>query len=385
MQKIRIEGSKHLWIIVTLLLTVSLLAVSSAIGNLAWVKRDGNTLYYIAKHGLILASGFAITYAIHRIDIIRFSKIAQIVIYLGIGLLIATAFFGLNLNNAKRVLPLGFGLTFQASDVAKIGVVMYMARYMAFKKHILHDFKKGFLPLIVPVIITCALIFPFNFSTAAMLFVIALVMMFIGRVKMKHIGMLVGAAGLLIILTLLIGKAMPETLPRVSTWENRIESFFNNKESQGDNYQALQSKIAIAAGWPVGKGFGHSTQQHYLPQSYNDFIFSTIVEQTGLWGALLLIGLYISFYSQCYRIAGKTDKLFGKFLVLGIGFMIIFQALINMMVASGLLPVTGQPLPLVSMGGTSIWITCFSVGLILSVSRTTNNALQTKQKEGKNG
>ncbi len=385
MQKIRLEGSKHLWIIVTLLLTASLLAVSSAIGNLAWVNRDGNTLYYIVKHGVILASGFGIIYAIHRIDILRFSKIAHLMIYVGIALLILTAVFGLDLNNAKRVLPLGFGLTFQASDVAKIGVVMYMARFMAFKQEILHDFKKGFLPLIIPVIITCAFIFPFNFSTAAMVFVIALVMMFIGRVKMKHIGILVGTAVLGITLMLLISKTMPETLPRISTWESRIESFFDSDDNEDDNYQALQSKIAIAAGWPVGKGFGNSTQRHFLPQSYNDFIFSTIVEQTGLWGTLLIIGLYISFYSQCYRIAGRTDKLFGKFLVLGIGFMIIFQALINMMVASGLLPVTGQPLPLVSMGGTSIWITCFAVGLILSVSRTTNNALKIKQKEGKNG
>ncbi len=377
MNPIRFEGNKRLWWIVAALMIISLLAVYSTIGNLAWISKEGNTTFFLIKHGGILLSGSGIIYLVHKkLDIIRFSRLAQIILIISIILLLLTFCFGLNVNSAKRVLPLFFGLTFQPSDIAKVGLVMYLARILASGKEYVHNFNlsKGGFHILLPIIVVCALILPFNLSTAAMVYVIAIVMLYIGKANARYIGSLIGIAGLGLVLILAFGKLSPHTFSRLTTWENRIENYISGEDSGDGNYQALQSKIAIANGWPLGTGFGNSTQRHFLPQSYNDFIFSTIVEQTGILGAIAMILLYMGFYSQCYRIARNTESTFGKHLVLGIGFMIIFQALLNMMVATGLLPVTGQPLPLVSMGGTSIWITCFAVGVVLQVSRTTERA-----------
>jgi cell division protein FtsW len=382
MERFRLEGNKKLWVIVIGLLFISLIAVFSTIGNLAWVSHGGKTSFFLFKHGFILLTGFIIIYLIHKhLNIIRFSKLAKIILYLSIALLVLTIVAGLNVNDAKRVLQLPLGLTFQPSDIAKIGIVMYLARLMASDNEALKTFSftKSIIPVYLPIFLICLLILPFNLSTALMVFVISFVMLLIGNANVKLLGSIIGIAGLSVVLTVGIVKIFPDAIPRATTWEHRLENFFSGDNSEEDNYQALQSKIAIANGWPTGKGYGNSTQRHFLPQSYNDFIFSTIIEQGGLFALFILLGIYISFFSQCFKIASRTTSKFGSYLVQGLAFMIMFQALINMMVASGLLPVTGQPLPLVSMGGTSIWITSIAVGIILSVSRTTELNTETKE------
>ena len=377
--KLKLEGNKKIWWIVAILMLISLVSVYSSIGNLAYLNRGGNTTFYLLKHGLLLALGFAIIYGMHKTNIIRFSKLAQFALIVGVILLVFTMLFGLNLNSAKRVLPLGFGLTFQPSDIARVGLIMYLSRILALKQDVITDFKKGFLHVIIPIIVVCGLIVTANFSTAALVFIVSIVLLYIGRVSIKHLLMLLGIGGIAIILLFLIAKVNPEFVPRITTWENRIENFFSSDDNGEENYQALQSKIAIASGWPMGKVIGHSTQRNFLPQSYNDFIYAIIIEQTGLLGAIGVLMLYLALFSQCTKIAAKTKNNFGKFLVLGIGFSITFQAFTNMMVATGLIPVTGQPLPLISMGGTSILITCFSIGIILSVSRTTEMNRENKE------
>ena len=377
--KFKLEGNKKIWWIVAILMLISVVSVYSSIGNLAYLNKGGNTTFYLIKHAFLLAFGFAIIYGMHKTNIIRFSKLAQFALVLGIILLVITMLFGLNLNSAKRVLPLGFGLTFQPSDIARVGLIMYLSRILALKQDVITDFKKGFLHVIIPIIIVCGLIVTANFSTAALVFIVSIVLLFIGRVSIKHLLALVGIGGIAIVLLFLTAKVNPDLVPRVTTWENRVEHFFNSDDTEEENYQALQSKIAIASGWPMGKVIGHSTQRNFLPQSYNDFIYAIIIEQTGLLGAFGVLILYLGLFSQCTKIAAKTKNNFGKFLVLGIGFSITFQAFTNMMVATGLIPVTGQPLPLVSMGGTSILITCFSIGIILSVSRTTEMNRENKE------
>lgn len=377
--KFKLEGNKKIWWIVAILMLISVVSVYSSIGNLAYLNKGGNTTFYLIKHAFLLAFGFAIIYGMHKTNIIRFSKLAQFALVLGIILLVITMLFGLNLNSAKRVLPLGFGLTFQPSDIARVGLIMYLSRILALKQDVITDFKKGFLHVIIPIIVVCGLIVTANFSTAALVFIVSIVLLFIGRVSIKHLLALIGIGGIAIVLLFLTAKVNPDLVPRVTTWENRVEHFFNSDDAGEENYQALQSKIAIASGWPMGKVIGHSTQRNFLPQSYNDFIYAIIIEQTGLLGALGVLILYLGLFSQCTKIAAKTKNNFGKFLVLGIGFSITFQAFTNMMVATGLIPVTGQPLPLVSMGGTSILITCFSIGIILSVSRTTEMNRENKE------
>ncbi|HPE85701.1 MAG: FtsW/RodA/SpoVE family cell cycle protein [Bacteroidales bacterium] len=355
------------------LMLISMLAVYSSIGNLAHDKNGGNTFAYFFKHSTILLFGVFIMLGVEKVNIIKYPRLAQIIFVIGIVALIATLFFGLELNDAKRVLPLGFGLTFQASDIAKIGLIMYLSRKLVQVKEQIRSFKKGILPLLIPTLITCALIAPSNLSTALMLFIIAMVMMFFGRAKFIHLLGIAGVGLFLLVIMFTIGKYSPGAIPRLATWEHRIESHLSGEEESEGNYQKLQSQIAIASGWPMGKFFGNSTQRNFLPQSYNDFIYAITIEQTGPLGAIVILILYLAILGQSVKAALQTHSLFGKFLILGIGFSIVFQALINMMVATGLLPVTGQPLPLISMGGTSIWMTCFAIGMVLSIIK--HNAL----------
>ncbi len=363
-----IKGDKVIWLVVIILSIFSLLTVYSSTGTLSYKYQSGNTEYYMIKHFLILIFGFALMYFAHLIKYTNYSRIFQIALYIAIPLLILTLIIGLSLHEAKRYLPLPFNLSFQTSDLAKLTLIMYLARLLTKKQEEIKDFKSAFIPLMVPVLIVCALILPANFSTAAMLFFTSLILMFIGRVKLKYLFSLIGISlGILIIFLVILYNLPGEKQGRLWTWKHRVEQFVNNDGE--DVYQVEQSKIAIASGGLIGKGPGNSTQRNFLPHPYSDFIFSIIVEEYGLAGGGFIVLLYMVLFFRAVKIITKIPRNFGAFLTFGVSFSLVFQAMINMGVAVNLLPVTGQPLPLVSMGGTSIWFTSLSIGIILSVSK----------------
>lgn len=365
-----IKGDKVVWLVVLLLAILSVLAVYSSIVTLAYKYQGGDTLYYLFKHVIILVVGFTLMILAHNLNYKYYSRISQIALLLSIPLLLLTLVTGANINDASRwlVIPV-INQTFQTSDLAKLALIMYLARLLYKKQDNIKDFKSAFVPIMLPVLTICGLILPANFSTAAMLFTTSLIIMFIGRVNIKYILSLIGIGVGMLMILLLIAKAKPDLLPRLDTWVSRIESF-SDGGSDG-NYQADQAKIAIATGGIIGKGPGGSTQRNFLPHPYSDFIYAIIIEEYGLLGGFGVIILYLILFYRGVKIAQKAEKSFGTFLAIGLSFSLVFQAMINMAVAVNLFPVTGQPLPLVSMGGTSIWFTCLAIGIILSVSRNT--------------
>ena len=366
-----IKGDKVIWIVVFILCIFSLLAVYSSTGTLAYKKQHGNTEYYLFKHLLILGFGLGLMYITHLVKYTYYSRISQIGLWITFPLLFVTLVSGTNLNEANRWLTVPIvNLTFQSSDVAKLFLIMYLARILSKKQELVQDFRKGFLPVIIPVVMVTLLILPANFSTAAILFVTCMVLMFIGRISLKYMLSLVALGILGIVLIFALSKTFPTLFPRGTTWVARIDHFVNKDEAEPDaTYQVDQAKIAIVSGGILGKSPGKSTQRNFLPHPYSDFIFAIIIEEYGLVGGGFVLLLYLILFFRVIRIASRCQGNFGALLSLGIGFSLVFQALINMAVAVNLFPVTGQTLPLVSMGGTSIWFTSISLGIILSVSR----------------
>lgn len=363
----RIKGDKIIWLVVIILSVFSLLAVYSSTGTLAYKYQGGNTEYYMLKHFIILLLGLVLMYLAHLVKYSYFSRIFQIALWIAVPLLLLTLFVGLNLNDARRVLPLPFGFTFQTSDLAKLTLIMYLARILTKRQDVIKDFRSAFIPIVLPVLIVCFLILPANFSTAAILFTTSLVLMFIGRVNLKHIFSMVGIGIVMLFMLFMIAKSYPDLLPRVDTWISRLESF-GGADSE-ESYQVEQSKIAIAKGGIFGKMPGNSEQRNFLPHPYSDFIFAIIVEEYGLIGGIFIVFLYMILLFRAVKIVTRTPRNFGAFLTIGVAFSLVFQAMINMAVAVNLLPVTGQTLPLVSMGGTSLWFTSIALGIILSVSK----------------
>lgn len=367
-----LKGDKVIWAIVILLSIISVLVVYSSIVTLAYKYKAGDTSYYLVKHTLIIAMGVFLMYLTHNIKYTYYSRLSQLALFIAAPLLLFTFLKGESLNSASRWLEVpGTGLTFQSSDFAKLALIAYVARTLALKQKEITDFKKAFLPIVIPVVIICALILPANFSTAALLLLNCFVLMFIGRMRAKFmwLSVLVGIVCASIFLSWV--WFAPDTIPggRGLTWKKRIENFTKGEVGTDANYQVEQSKIAIATGGIIGKGPGKSTQRNFLPHPYSDFIFAIIIEEYGLALALVIILLYLIFLYRAIYIASKCEKTFGSLLTIGCCFMLVFQAMINMAVAVNLFPVTGQPLPLVSMGGTSIWFTSIAFGVILSVSR----------------
>jgi cell division protein FtsW len=364
------KGDKVIWAVVLLLSLLSIIVVYSASAALA-AKKDGNSFYFLIKHSLIIFFGIAIAYFTHKIKYTYYSRISQILMIIAIPLLLITLVGGESGGNADRWLEIpGTGLTFQTSDFAKLALMMYLARMLSIKQDQIKDFKSAFLPIILPIVVTCGLILPANFSTSALLFSACLVMMFIGRVNMKYIMMLIGSGVVLFALFITVVLALPENLQkefRVDTWVSRIDGFMG--EDPDKNYQADQAKIAIATGNVFGQGPGNSMQRNFLPQASSDFIYAIIIEEFGMIGGISIVFLYLVLMFRAVRIVTKSPKTFGSFLAIGLCFSLVFQGMINMAVAVNLFPVTGQPLPLVSMGGTSIWFTSIAIGIILSVSR----------------
>lgn len=375
-----IKGDKAVWLVVLLLAILSILTVYSSIVTLAYKYKGGDTVYYLMKHLFILVVGFGLMLGAHNLNYKYYSRISQLAIFISVPLLAITLIFGANINDASRwlVIPV-INQTFQTSDLAKLALIMYLARLLYKKQDNIQDFKSAFLPIMVPILLVCGLILPANFSTAAMLFTTCLIIMFIGRVNIKYILSLIGIGITSLILLLAIASAKPDLLPRMGTWAKRVESFSAGGSS--GNYQADQAKIAIASAYPFGKGPGGSTQRNFLPHPYSDFIYAIVIEEYGLAGGVGVIILYLILFYRGIKIAQKAEKTYGTFLAVGLSFSLVFQAMINMAVAVNLFPVTGQPLPLVSMGGTSIWFTCLAIGIILSVSRNTEKSEKSVKQE----
>lgn len=365
-----LKGDKVIWAIMFLLSLLSILVVYSAVVTLAYKFKQGNAEYYLLKHFIIIALGFGIAYVFHKIKYTVFSKVAQIGFILSIPLLVYTLLKGVSAGEASRWLEIpGLGLTFQSSDIAKLMLLIYVARVLTVKANDLGDFKSVFKYLLVPIGIICVLILPANFSTAALLFFNCLLLMFIGGIQIKIILKIFGICILTAALFFSWVWLAPDTIPggRGPTWKSRIENF--SKGDSKSNYQSEQAKIAIATG-VIGKGPGKSTQRAFLPQASSDFIYAIIIEEYGLFTGFLLLFLYMILLYRGIKILRDNDKPFGGLVAVGLSFSLVFQALVNMAVAVNLFPVTGQPLPLISMGGTSIWFTMIALGIILSVSKS---------------
>jgi cell division protein FtsW len=334
---------------------------------------------------IFISMGMAVIYFSHRVNYTLYSRVARILFILSIPLLIYTLFFGVKLNEGTRWIRLPIiNLTFQTSDLAKLALFMFLSRLLSRKQNVIKDFKKGFLPVVTPIIIICVLIAPANLSTALLVAATSLLLLFIGRASAKHLLVTVGIAAIpvVILVTLAVAyydkeeekcKDLPAILEvgRTSTWIKRVQSFiYESKDiDKEDSYQVNQAKIAISQGGTLGLGPGNSTARNFLPHPYSDFIFAIIVEEYGLVGGAFIIFIYLLFLYRCIRIFRKCPYAFGAFLALGLSFTLVIQALINMAVTVNLFPVTGVTLPLISMGGSSFLFTCLSIGIILSVAR----------------
>jgi cell division protein FtsW len=385
----RTKGDKVIWAAVVLLALVSLLAVYSSTGLLAYKMFKGNNEVYLFKQLAFIFIGVLIIYFAHQVNYTIYSKVALILFLISIPLLIYTLFFGVKLNEGSRWIRLPIiNLTFQTSDLAKLALFMYLSRLLSKKQDVIKDFRKGFLPVIIPVAIVCMLIAPANLSTALLIGATSMMLMFIGRVKGKHLLMTIGIALIPVVILILAAvirhksndggvteKARTENrstlFVRVDTWINRVENFiYGGKEDNSDNnYQVNQAKIAIAKGGWFGLGPGNSQQRNFLPHPYSDFIYAIIIEEYGLIGGAIIICIYLLFLFRSIRIYKRCPFAFGAFLALGLSFTLMIQALANMAVNVNLFPVTGVTLPLVSMGGSSFLFTCLAIGILLSVAR----------------
>lgn len=371
------KGDRVIWTIVFLLSLLSTLVVYSSVVTLANKYKQGNAESYLIKHFITIIGGIVIMYFIHRLRYTLFSRVGQIGLFLVVPLLLFTLLKGESAGGASRWIEIpGLGLTFQSSDIAKIVLLIFVARTITVKQGQLGDLRSVLKYLILPIGIICLLILPANFSTAALLFVCCLFTMFVGGIHMKIILKILGMCVVAGTLFMTLIWYAPDSIPgrRGPTWRARIENF--TKGDAKNNYQSEQAKIAIATGGVIGKGPGNSTQRAFLPQASSDFIYAIIIEEYGLFTGFIMLFLYMILLFRGIRILRDSEKTFGGLIAVALSFSLVFQALINMAVAVNLFPVTGQPLPLVSMGGTSIWFTCISIGIILSVSR----AAETKEK-----
>ena len=392
------RGDKVIWIVALLLGIISLIVVYSASSALVMRNFKGNTGRLLLKHAGTLFIGFAMMFIAYKIDYRRFAKFAWFLLVPCMALLLYTLLFGQHLNSANRTINL-FGISFQSSEIAKIILITYLARQLVIMGDGLNNFKEVLVKLALPILATAALIFPENLSTAAILVLVCMVLLFIGRVTFLHILAIVGICIACMSLYLLFdaarttisnnkaekarteGTAGVATFKprqnRIQTWANRLSAMGSSEENvdpfDDHHYQQTYAKIAVATGSVFGKGPGKSEQRNFLPHPYNDFIYAIIIEEYGIMGAIIVLMLYVILFTRVLRIVHKRPLTFGSFMAFGLGFIIIVQAMINMGVSIGLLPVTGQPLPFVSMGGSSMMATGFIIGMILSVTRNIEN------------
>lgn len=370
-----IKGDKAIWAIVFFLSLFSLLAVYSATGSMAYISQGKMAEFYLLKQLMFLIIGFALMYIAYKLEYFHYFKLAPLLLIISIPLLIYTMFYGTELNEARRWITIPWiDQTIQTSDFARLALMLYLARSIAKKQDVIKTFKTAFLPLLMPVVLIVGLIAPADLSTAMLVLVTSLLLLFIGRIDLKYIFLLVFLGAMVLGSIYYIGKQFPDK-GRVVTWENRIKNFFDDTEG---GYQIQQSKIAIANGEIFGVGPGNSLQRNYLPYPYADFIYAIIVEEYGLIGGVLIIGLFLLLLIRTISIVTRSPKTFGAILAMGLTLNIVVQAFANIAVSVHLIPVTGLTLPLISMGGSSILITCISLGVILSVSKFVEQAQREK-------
>ena len=379
------KGDPVIWGVVLVLSFISLLAVYSSTGSLAY-RMEKNSSYYLVKQVMVLGLGLMITYWVHKVNYTKFARVAVVLYLLSLPLLLYTLLFGTSLNEGSRWIKLPvINLTFQTSDLAKLALFMFLARVLSMKQADIKDLRKGFIPVLLPMLFTCALIAPANLSTALMLGVTCSILFFIGRVQVKHL-LLLGLVGIMGVSTLFVVSKVTG-FGRAKTWEQRIEDFAGGKKKEGkpeDVYQVQQAKIAIANGGITGRGPGRSLQKNFLPHPYSDFIFSIIIEEYGLIGGSVVVMLYLLFLWRSILIFKRCPFAFGAFLAVGLSITLVFQAMLNMAVNVHLVPVTGLTLPMISMGGSSIWFTSIAIGIILSVSKYVDEMEGERKASAKN-
>ncbi len=361
-----LQGDRWIWIIFGFLAMASILSVYSAAGSMAFKYRGGDTEYYLFQQFIYLSLGALLVFVSSKVNYIWYSKFANISIWIAGIALFYTLFNGTEVNDARRWIMIPWvDKTIQTSDFAKIALILYLAKGISTRQEKIKDFKHGFLPLLIPIIVITGLIAPADLSTAALLFAISLMMLFIGRVQIKYIFAILVFGIVLLGFIFLLGYAFPDFI-RSETWVSRINDFLYSPDGK---WQIVQSKIAMANGSWFGVGPGNSIQRNYLPYSYADFIYAIVVEEYGLIGAFTVLIMYFMLLVRSTFIVSSFHKAFGAILAFGLTLNIVVQAFANIAVSVHLVPVTGLTLPLVSMGGTSVLLTCISFGIILSVSR----------------
>ena len=365
-----LKGDPVIWFVVLVLSIYGVLAVYSSMGSLAYSK-GVSTEAYLFKHVALLIFGLFTMWLTHMINIQYFSRIGQLMIWLAVPLLLYTLVFGVEINDARRWIALpGIGLTVQSSDFAKLALVTFVARFMAKRQGEVHDFKKTLLPILGVILLVCLLIFPEDFSTSAVLFLTSMLVMFLGRIPLKQLGMLLGIGVFVLGGLFAFVMKSDSQFGRLATVKHRIEAFSDGSDD-GGTFQSRQAKIAVARGGFTGQGPGRSRQKNILPSPFADFIYAIIIEEYGsIFGGIGLLILYMLLLYRCFRIVLKTENSLAALLSIGLAFSLVVQALINMGVAVNLLPVTGLALPIVSRGGTSILFVSIAFGIILSASRT---------------
>ncbi len=376
------RGDRGIWAITIVLYVLSILIIYSSTQSLAYREQGGNTFYYFLRQIVFVGVGFAAMYFVHRISYNYYKKFAEIGLILTVILLLVTlAGFGVTMNEGSRWIRIPFvGLTLQTSDVAKVTLFIFIAKYLANHQKTIKDFRKGYLPLLIAVVAVVGLIIWENMSTAILMTITSFMMMYFGGVRLKYI-LLTGLAFIIFGLTIYKISVMLD-IGRGATWEARIENYFSPEgDDIENNYQSVLSEIAIANGGMIGTGLGNGTIKNFLPHSYSDYVYANILEESGMLGGLVVMALYMFFLVRCVLIFKKFPYAFGAYLALAFGFAITFQALINMGVNVGVLPVTGLTLPLLSMGGSSVVFTSIAIGIVLSVSKDLPSSSKNKKTE----
>ncbi|SOD18704.1 FtsW/RodA/SpoVE family cell cycle protein [Pedobacter xixiisoli] len=372
----RTKGDRWIWIIILLLSMISIMVVYSATGAIAYKKGISVEKYLLFKHVIFVILGIVMIYIAHLLDYKYYAGISKILMIITIPLLLYTLIFGANLNEASRWVKIPvIGLTFQTSDLAKLSLITFLARMLTRKQENIKDVKNAFLPIMGSVVVVFGLIAKANLSTGLMLFGVSILLLIVGRVSIKQISwVMLGGVVMMFFLVL--------TTERAGTWKSRVDTFLHPELQHSDKtYQSDHAKIALATGGFLGKGPGNSTERNFLPHPYSDFIFAIIIEEYGTVGGLAVMVLYLVLLYRCVRIVTRSPKAFGALLAAGLSFSLTIQAFANMAVAVGLGPVTGVPLPLVSMGGTSMIFTSIAFGIILSVSRDVEENSTVKKEE----